>query len=98
IPSGRPDRRGAFRLAVFLFFLIATTWAFLPHAANLEGDTERMFAWFGLGMFVGGIMFLMSLAVEPFVRRSWPTMLVGWSRALTGCGRDAVVGRDIVVG
>jgi hypothetical protein len=98
IRSGRADRRGAFRLAVFLFFLIATTWAFLPHAADLEGDTDRMFAWIGIAMFVGGTMYLVYLAVEPFVRRSWPTMLVGWSRALTGRGRDPVIGRDIVVG
>jgi predicted Ser/Thr protein kinase len=98
IRSGRADRRGAFRLAVFLFFLIATTWVFLPHVSDLGEDTDRMFAWVGIGMFVGGVMYLVYLAVEPFVRKSWPTMLVGWSRALTARGRDAVIGRDIVIG
>ncbi len=98
IRSGRADRRGAFRLAVFLFFLTVTTWAFLPHVADLEQDTDRMFSWVGIAMFGGGIMYLMYLGVEPFVRRSWPTMLVGWSRALTAHGRDAVIGRDIVIG
>ena len=43
-------------------------------------------------------MYLVYLAIEPFVRRSWPTMLVGWSRALAGQLRDAVVGRDLIVG
>ena len=43
-------------------------------------------------------MWLIYLALEPFVRRSWPTMLVGWSRVLGGRVRDAVVGRELLIG
>ena len=42
--------------------------------------------------------YLLYLGLEPFVRRSWPTMLVGWSRMLAGRIRDPLVGRDVLVG
>ncbi len=98
IRSGRADRRGAFRLAAFFFLLYAVFWLLLPHLVALGEETNRLFVYLGLGLFVGGVMYLIYLAIEPFVRRSWPTMLVGWSRALAGRLPDAVVGRDLVIG
>jgi Protein kinase domain len=98
IRSGRADRRGAFRVGFVMFSLLVGAWALLPHVADLGDETDRLFTWISLALFVGGAMSLLYLAIEPFVRRSWPTMLVGWSRALTGRIRDAVVGRDLVVG
>lgn len=38
------------------------------------------------------------LALEPFVRKTWPERIIGWSRVLTGRLRDPLVGRDILVG
>jgi len=38
------------------------------------------------------------LAIEPFVRRHWPTTLVSWSRLLAGRIRDPYVGRDMLIG
>jgi hypothetical protein len=96
--SGRADRRGAFRLGVFMFFLYTVTWVLLPHVSGLSDETDRLFTYIGIGLFIAGVMYLVYLAIEPSVRRSWPTMLVGWSRALAGRGRDPVVGRDLVVG
>jgi serine/threonine-protein kinase len=32
------------------------------------------------------------------VRRYWPQSLIVWSRALGGCWRDPVVGRDVLIG
>jgi hypothetical protein len=98
IRSGRADRRGAFRLGVGMFFLLLATWALVPHVVDLGEETDRLFTWIGLALFVSSVMSLIYLAIEPFVRRSWPAMLVGWSRALTSGIRDAVIGRDVVVG
>jgi serine/threonine-protein kinase len=98
IRSGRADRRGAFRLAAFHFFLFAAFWLFLPHLASVGREMNRLFIYLGLGLFIGGVMYLVYLAMEPFVRRSWPTMLVGWSRALAGRFPDPLVGRDVLVG
>ena len=38
------------------------------------------------------------MAFEPYVRRFWPQLLVGWTRLLSGRVRDPLVGRDVLVG
>ena len=38
------------------------------------------------------------LAVEPFLRRRWPEVLVTWARLLAGDFRDPLVGRDVLIG
>jgi hypothetical protein len=38
------------------------------------------------------------LAVEPYVRRRWPRVLVSWVRLLAGRHDDPLVGRDVLVG
>jgi hypothetical protein len=48
--------------------------------------------------FVGITLWLMYAAFEPYCRRFWPDMLLGWSRLLSGRFRDPRVGRDLLVG
>jgi serine/threonine-protein kinase len=98
LKSGRADRRGAFRLAVFAAFLLVGIWAGLDHVRDISEERNRMFDGIALAMFVGGAMYLIYLALEPFVRRGWPTLLVGWSRVLGGQLRDPTVGRDLLRG
>jgi len=43
-------------------------------------------------------VWLLYLAVEPFVRRHWPQTIVTWSRILGGKLRDPLVGADILIG
>ncbi|MHC4911329.1 MAG: hypothetical protein ACYTF9_16630, partial [Planctomycetota bacterium] len=38
------------------------------------------------------------MAVEPYVRRLWPRMLVGVVRLLSGRWRDPAVGREVLIG
>ena len=38
------------------------------------------------------------MALEPYVRRRWPQTLISWSAVLIGRVRDAVVGRDVLIG
>jgi hypothetical protein len=38
------------------------------------------------------------LAIEPYVRRVWPRMLVGLVRVLSGRLRDPTVGREVLIG
>ncbi|HEX9501066.1 MAG TPA: hypothetical protein VGA10_05375, partial [Thermoanaerobaculia bacterium] len=40
----------------------------------------------------------MYLAVEPYFRRRWPRMLIGWTRLMAGRFRDPMVGRDVLIG
>jgi len=84
---GRGDRRGATRLACFLFALLAIEFIFREHF----GSVLRL---------VGAplVYWLVYIAFEPFVRRHWSGMLVGWSRLIAGSFRDPLVGRDLLIG
>jgi serine/threonine-protein kinase len=98
VRRGRADMTGAFRLATFTFFLTVSIWIVSPHVEDLADEQQRFFVSVGLALFVAGALYLLYLGLEPFVRRSWPTMLVGWSRLLAGRIRDPLIGRDILVG
>jgi hypothetical protein len=43
-------------------------------------------------------MWLAYVAIEPYVRRLWPRMLVSWARLSSGRLRDPMVGRDVLAG
>jgi hypothetical protein len=95
---GRGDRRGAFRLATFVFAASLGGWAIGgTHVAS--SDELRLFVEAaGFSLFSAGIVGILYLAIEPFVRRRWPDALVSWSRVLAGQFRDPVVGRDVLIG
>lgn len=97
IRQGRGDLRGATRLAVaFLLLGVFTEWA------RLDNPPGHWFDVFGqnVALQVSGALLLWAgyLAIEPYVRRWWPTTLVAWSRALDGRFRDPMVGRDVLLG
>ena len=95
---GRADRRGAFRLAAFMTVLLSSVWLLQAHVADAPAEQQRFFVRIGLALFVGGAMYITYLGFEPFVRRLWPSMLVGWSRVLNGQLRDPLIGHDALVG
>jgi hypothetical protein len=43
-------------------------------------------------------VWLYYVGFEPYVRRLWPDVLITWSRVISGQFRDALVGRDLMVG
>jgi hypothetical protein len=45
-----------------------------------------------------GILWVVYVALEPYVRRSNPEILISWTRLLGGRSRDPRVGRDLLVG
>jgi len=95
---GRGDRRGATRLAGLAFTLTLAVWVFAEsHVATLYeiGLFVMAVCW---ATFVSGLLWLLYVALEPFVRRRWPVLLVSWSRLLSGSVRDPLVGRDVLVG
>jgi hypothetical protein len=95
---GRGDRRGAFRLAAFVFAVWAVAWFFGAHHVPNLGEfvlfTELM-AW---GLLASFFFWILYIALEPYVRRRWPSTLVSWSRLLAGGFQDPLVGRDVLVG
>jgi hypothetical protein len=98
IMMGRADRVGAFRLAVFVLVseVIRMTVARENILDVLEGDVlGRHLA---RGAWAGAIVWLVYLAIEPFVRRFWPQSLVSWMRLLSGRLDDLRVRRDVLAG
>lgn len=98
LKSGRADRRGAFRIATFTFAIILGTWLMADHVPDASNEQQRFFSSTGIALFLGAVMYLIYLGLEPFVRRSSPAVLIGWSRALAGRFRDPLVGRDVLLG
>jgi hypothetical protein len=98
VRRGRADRHGAVRVAAVTFFLMLSVWVLNPHVNDLADEQQRFFVSVGLALFVAGALYLLYLGLEPFVRRSWPMMLIGWSRVVAGRIRDPLIGRDILVG
>jgi hypothetical protein len=45
-----------------------------------------------------GLLWLMYVALEPYVRRYCPDIMISWTRVLGGQFRDARVGRDVLIG
>jgi hypothetical protein len=95
---GRGDRRGAFRLAAFVFAVWAVAWFFgAHHVANFD-EVPLFIEFLAWGLALPFFLWVLYVALEPWVRRRWPATLVSWSRLLAGKFRDPVVGRDVLVG
>ena len=98
--QGRGDREGALRLAKIVFGLLIGLWLLRSHLVLVLG-----FGTFGLmilaictTLFLSSVIFVLYLALEPYVRRYWPQAIISWSRLLAGRVRDPLVGRDILFG
>jgi serine/threonine-protein kinase len=96
--QGRGDRRGASRLAVFVFVASAVAVFFGAHHVPNFDELELFMEALAWGVFLSCFFWVLYIALEPYVRRRWPATLVSWSRLLAGGFRDPVVGRDVLVG
>ncbi|MFZ0859477.1 MAG: serine/threonine-protein kinase [Candidatus Sulfotelmatobacter sp.] len=95
---GRADREGAFRIAVVMFALEMLLWLCRGHFAASMGMIFYLVLAISTGLFISGIVWMLYLALEPWVRRRWPHAIISWSRLLSGQFRDPLVGRDILFG
>jgi len=95
--KGRGDRRGASQLAGALTIIAAVVWLLdSKHFADLGLEMSRFFT--GLPLWAAGLLWLLYMALEPYVRRFWPATVVSWSRLMARQWRDPLVGRDILFG
>src|SRR6202140_4029748 len=94
----RGDRRGASRLAAFVFVAWAVEGFFAAHHVPNFAEFPLFMGFLVWGSGFSCFTWLLYIALEPYVRRRWPATLVSWSRFLAGGFRDPLVGRDILVG
>ena len=95
---GRGDRRGAFRLAAFVFAAWAVAWLFGAHHVSSFSEFPLSMEALVWGLAWSCFSWLLYNGLEPYVRRRWPATLVSWSRLLAGDFRDPLVGRDVLAG
>jgi serine/threonine-protein kinase len=95
---GRSDRRGAMRLAAFVFACSMISWAFATsHVASLS-ELALLLLGTSLALFFAGVCWLLYVALEPLIRRRWPDSLIAWTRLLSGRFSDPLVGRVLLAG
>jgi len=85
--------RANFYLAVLAVSLIGG-----HYTGQLAFTSELAFVAASRASFVALMMWLYYVALEPYVRRFWPTMLITWTRLMHGKLTDPIVARDILVG
>jgi Protein kinase domain len=95
---GRGDRRGASRLAAFVFVAYAAAVFFGAHHVPSFAEVELFVEFLVWGLGLSCFTWVLYVALEPHVRRRWPATLVSWSRLLAGGVRDPLVGRDVLAG
>ena len=99
LKRGRGDRRGAARAGGFILAVNMIAWLFRAHHLPDAGaETAQFFEALAQSLFQAGLFWIFYLAIEPHVRRVWPHILITWSRLMGGSVRDALVGRDLLVG
>ena len=95
---GRGDRDGALRLAGVMFVLDFALWLCRSHFVPGFATFGLLILSIASSLLVGGVVWMLYLAVEPWIRRRWPHAIISWSRLISGQVRDPLVGRDILFG
>jgi serine/threonine-protein kinase len=95
---GRGDRRGAFRLAVFVLVIVSLAWGIEAHHLPSGYELLLFMIITSAALFFAAFVWLLYIGLEPFVRRRWPNALISWNRVLAGQFRDPLVGSNVLVG
>ncbi|MBX3379237.1 MAG: serine/threonine protein kinase [Phycisphaeraceae bacterium] len=98
VRAGRGDRRGAFTLGAFVGAVCLASLSLGRHSVASLLDLQIIGVQLARSMWLGGLMWIVYLGLEPIVRRRWPRLLISWTRLLSGRGRDPLVWRDILIG
>ena len=95
---GRGDRRGALRLASVVFVLNLMIFILRAHFVPTLDTLFLIVLAVSTGLYFSGLLWVLYLALEPYVRRNWPQTIISWSRLLGGRLRDPLIGRDLLFG
>jgi serine/threonine-protein kinase len=95
----RGDARGAARIAAIVYGVLMLSWIVgADHSSNVPSEMTLLIIALGGNGLIAAAVWIVYMALEPFVRRRWPHTLVGWTRALAGRVSDPQVGRELLFG
>ncbi|HEV3202655.1 MAG TPA: serine/threonine-protein kinase [Bryobacteraceae bacterium] len=95
---GRGDRRGAARVALFLFFAEMLVWALGANHVPEFWEMALLYMALAKAAYVAGLTWMLYLALEPYVRREWPRTLISWNRVISGRIGDSLAGAHVLIG
>jgi serine/threonine-protein kinase len=100
LKSGRGDRRGAAAAGTYMLTTAIVAWVIgATHTSIVDNEVDRLFnVAIAGGLFSAAMLWVWYIGVEPYVRRFWPNMLLGWSRLVSGRIRDPRVGLEVLAG
>ncbi len=99
LKMGRGDRKGALKIVLVAFCCVMiSSLLYADHVPTLGGEMSVIYEAASWSLVVVALLWIVYVALEPYVRRRWPRLIISWSRLLSGGWRDPMVGRDILVG
>jgi tRNA A-37 threonylcarbamoyl transferase component Bud32 len=99
VVRGRADLRGAQRVALFAMLAeLVASLLIARHNALPAHEWVMITHLIAYALYYGMVSWICYLAIEPYVRREWPSMLVGWTRLVAGRFRDPLVGTELLIG
>lgn len=102
VRAARIDLRGAFLVGASVFVIYMVLHLLTSNLGELGlyrvlwrlADEQPI----GHALLHSVEMALFYLAIEPYVRRLWPSVLVSWARLVARRPRDPIIGRDVLAG
>jgi len=95
---GRADVKGALRLFSVLTICTCLSLLFENHFVPVPLYIWSRFLSLAVPMLMSLLGWVGYMAVEPYVRGTWPHVMVSWQRLLNGRFRDPLIGRDLLLG
>jgi len=75
----------------------AAVWVLAAHHVPDVSQLVNTFSgYFGSTLMAAALLWVIYVALEPYVRRFWPDGILGWTRLMAGYMRDPRVGRDVL--
>ena len=91
---GRGDRRGAMRVAIVFFVARMLMWAFAEYHNGVAGrELDLFLTHLAFAVFLAAFLWVLYVALEPFVRKKWPSWIISWSRGRRGQRRRTACGQ-----
>ena len=97
--AGRGDSEGAQKLAGLFLILGLLIWILCAsHVPQLFIEMRSFFRALGVILVPAAVVWMFYLALEPYVRKTWPETVISWSRALGGKLIDPVIASHVLAG